>query len=282
MRKGILLTALFVGLCILTAVLTTGCTEKKAVPADTDSVQTTDTLKADTVASVIEETPMPKAADELFDDFFFNFAANKKLQLQRIHFPLTIVSGGKVTQVEQKAWKMEHFFMRQDFYTLIFDNYRQMNVMKDTAISHVVVEKIFLDKATVKQYAFNRNNGLWQMDSIMWTSLKNSNNASFLQFYQKFVTDSAFQVSSIHDPLEFSGPNPDDDFENMTGILAPEQWPSFAPELPHRTIYNILYGQKYSRSNQKIFVIRGIANGLETELTFRRKDGQWKLMKIIM
>ena len=36
-------------------------------------------------------------------------------------------------------------------------------------------------------------------------------------------------------------------------------------------IYNILYGQKYTESNKKIFVIRGIANGQETELTFVRK-----------
>ena len=89
-------------------------------------------------------------------------------------------------------------------------------------------------------------------------------------------------MASINDPLEFAGPNPDDDFDRMEGILAPEQWLSFAPELPNSTIYNILYGQKYSESNQKIFVIRGIANGLETELTFRRKGRHWKLMKLIM
>ena len=30
---------------------------------------------------------MPKAADELFDDFFFNYAANRKLQLKRTTWP---------------------------------------------------------------------------------------------------------------------------------------------------------------------------------------------------
>ena len=47
-------------------------------------------------------------------------------------------------------------------------------------------------------------------------------------------------------------------------------------------IYNILYGQKYTESNKKIFVIRGIANGQETELTFVRKGKHWKLTKLIM
>ena len=47
----------------------------------------------DSTEKVISETPMPKAADELFDDFFFNFAANKKLQFKRIVFPLTVNNG---------------------------------------------------------------------------------------------------------------------------------------------------------------------------------------------
>ena len=89
-------------------------------------------------------------------------------------------------------------------------------------------------------------------------------------------------MRSIHDPLYFVGPDPDNDFSNTSGTLLPEQWPSFAPELPHALIYNIIYGQKYTESNQKIFVIRGIANGLETELTFKRLGKTWKLMKLSM
>ena len=51
-------------------------------------------------------------------------------------------------------------------------------------------------------------------------------------------------------------------------------------ELPRDMIYNIIYGQTYEHSNQKIFLLRGISNGQEMELTFRRKDGEWKLVKI--
>lgn len=251
--------------------------------ADSDSVHA-DSIEAmaDTLDQIIAEAPMPKAADELFDDFFFNFAANRKLQMKRIVFPLPVVNGNDTTFVPKKRWKMEHFFMHQDFYTLIFDNMRQMNVVKDTTIGHVVVERINLPRHHVRQYVFNRMRGQWMMTSVVNTSMHNSQNASFLAFYHKFVNDTTFQVASINDPLQFTGPNPDDDFGSMEGILAPEQWLSFAPELPHSTIYNILYGQKYSESNQKIFVIRGIANGLETELTFRRKGRHWKLMKLIM
>lgn len=265
---------------------TIGCSNKK--PSPVDSVLTghdslTDTSSVDTMESIIAETPMPKAADELFDDFIFNFAANRSLQRKRIHFPLDVYKNGKKDhQIQRANWKMEHFFMHQDFYTLIFDSRKQMNLVKDTSVSHVVIEKIFFKLKTVEQYLFNRINGQWMLTSINYKPMYQNQNASFLKFYREFVVDSAFQIRCVNDPLSFTGPDPDDDFSTMTGTLAPEQWPMFAPSLPHDMIYNIIYGQKYTESNQKIFVIRGIANGLETELTFRRVGGQWKLMKLSM
>lgn len=263
-----------------------GCTGKKpASDADTLASDTTvaDTQAMDSTEKLIEETPMPKAADELFDDFVFNFAANRKLQLSRVHFPLPVYRNEKVVKtIDKKHWKMEHFFMRQDYYTLIFDNQKQMNLVKDTTIEHVVVEKVFYHKKTVQQFLFNRINGQWMMTSINYKPMYSNKNASFLKFYGKFATDSTFQAEHLHNPVKFVGPDPDDDFSTMTGDIEPETWPAFAPKLPSSMIYNIIYGQKYNESNQKIFVIRGIANGLETELTFKRIGGKWMLTKLNM
>ena len=263
-----------------------GCTGKKpASDADTLASDTTvaDTQAMDSTEKLIEETPMPKAADELFDDFVFNFAANRKLQLSRVHFPLPVYRNEKVVKtIDKKHWKMEHFFMRQDYYTLIFDNQKQMNLVKDTTIDHVVVEKVFYHKKTVQQFLFNRINGQWMMTSINYKPMYSNKNASFLKFYGKFATDSTFQSEHLHNPVKFVGPDPDDDFSTMTGDIEPETWPAFAPKLPSSMIYNIIYGQKYNESNQKIFVIRGIANGLETELTFKRIGGKWMLTKLNM
>ncbi len=263
-----------------------GCTGKKpASDADTLASDTTvaDTQAMDSTEKLIEETPMPKAADELFDDFVFNFAANRKLQLSRVHFPLPVYRNEKVVKtIDKKHWKMEHFFMRQDYYTLIFDNQKQMKLVKDTTIDHVVVEKVFYHKKTVQQFLFNRINGQWMMTSINYKPMYSNKNASFLKFYGKFATDSTFQAEHLHNPVKFVGPDPDDDFSTMTGDIEPETWPAFAPKLPSSMIYNIIYGQKYNESNQKIFVIRGIANGLETELTFKRIGGKWMLTKLNM
>ena len=279
MRKGFL----FVVITIVTMMLTTtGCADKKASGADSTMTDSTDTTAADTLEQLITEQPMPKAADELFDDFIFNFAANRKLQMKRIKFPLKVVNGKTEKLLEKGQWKMEHFFMNQGYYTLIFDNRKQMNLVKDTTIDHVIVEKVFYRKKVVQQFLFNRINGLWMMTSINYKPMYQNMNASFLKFYGAFATDTAFQARHLHNPVKFTGPDPDDDFSTMTGDIEPETWPAFAPQLPHGMIYNIIYGQKYTESSQKIFVIRGIANGLETQLTFKKIGGKWQLMKLEM
>ena len=282
------LSFLSVLLAVLTVVCFTsvGCSDKKPAQVhDSTSVDSVvaDTQTVDSTEKLIEETPMPKAADELFDDFIFNFAANRKLQMKRVHFPLPVYHNDKlVKSIGKRAWKMEHFFMHQDYYTLIFDNQKQMNLVKDTAIDHVVVEKVFYAKKKVQQFLFNRINGEWMMTSINYKPMYSNMNASFLKFYGHFATDSAFQAKHLHNPVKFVGPDPDDDFSTMSGDIEPETWPAFAPQLPHGMIYNIIYGQKYAESNQKIFVIRGIANGMETILTFKRVHGKWMLTKLNM
>lgn len=282
------LSFLSVLLAVLTVVCFTsvGCSDKKPAQVhDSTSVDSVvaDTQTVDSTEKLIEETPMPKAADELFDDFVFNFAANRKLQMKRVHFPLPVYHNDKlVKSIGKRAWKMEHFFMHQDYYTLIFDNQKQMNLVKDTAIDHVVVEKVFYAKKKVQQFLFNRINGEWMMTSINYKPMYSNMNASFLKFYGHFATDSAFQAKHLHNPVKFVGPDPDDDFSTMSGDIEPETWPAFAPQLPHGMIYNIIYGKKYAESNQKIFVIRGIANGMETILTFKRVHGKWMLTKLNM
>lgn len=281
MRKSIFFALAVLLTCVMIVPL--GCTDKKPKPVDTLAADSLiqDTTGMDSTQDIIEATPMPKAADELFDDFVFNFAANRKLQRKRIVFPLEVYRNGKLEKkIPETKWKMEHFFMRQQYYTLIFDNMRQMRLVKDTTVSHVVIEKIFFRKKLVQQFLFNRIKGQWMLTSMNYKPMYQNMNADFLRFYDRFSRDSAFQVQSMASEVQFTAPDPNDDFSSISGVMMPQQWPDFKPGLiPKNVIYNIIYGQKYAESNHKIFVIRGISNGLEIELTFRRIGKHWKLVK---
>ena len=265
--------------------LTFSCTGKQTNAdgeVSPDSVaDSTDTAMVDTLEQLITETPMPRAADAMFDDFVFNFVANKRLQYERIVFPLRVTQvDGKTTLTEKSQWKMEHFFMRQGYYTLLFGDDDQMAHMKDTAVNEAVVEKIMLQKNEVKDFYFQRIRGAWMMREVRMNPLETNANASFLAFYKQFVSDSAFQVRSINETVEFIGPDPDDDFNMMEGVITPDTWEAFAPQLPEKVLYNIIYGKQVPEGNQKIFLMRGVANGLELELRFKKVGGRWMLTKM--
>ena len=287
MRRNTVFLTLFA--MLITCVI--GCKDK---PSDGDMpTDTTDTLSIDTIAqldtvpmdamdSLIAATPMPKAADGLFDDFFFNFTANKKLQYERVRFPVKVLNGDEESELQQKDWRMEKFYMKQGFYTLIFDNEEQMECVKDTSLDKVVIEKIHLANKQVEQYYFERDSGQWMLTEIHRDAMVQNRNQSFLSFYQRFASDSIFQLESLSEPVATLMPDPDDDFMMIDGEFYPEQWPDFKPGLlPSDVIYNVIYGQKYQESTEKLFVIRGISNGLETEMTFKLIDGKWKLTKLV-
>ncbi len=277
MKRFLLLTSAMI--LVLSA-----CTgNRQTIPdnATADSTGTADSVVTDTLEELVSEMPMPRAADELFDDFIFNFAASKKVQLSRIHFPLEVLKGEELEKVQKKNWTMDYFFMQQGFYTLIFDNEKQMALCNDTSVNHVVVEKIYLDKQLIRQYDFQRKQGLWMMQQVRLTDIEHSPNASFLNFYNSFATDSLYQVESLNTTVSFVGPDPDDDFSQIEGVITKDTWPAFAPQLPSGMIYNIIYGDATSQGNQKVFVIRGIANGYELELFFKHTDGRWRLVKMI-
>ena len=268
--------------CIGMMFFATGCTDKKPAsvvdtPA-TDSVLT-DSTDTDTVTKIIAETPMPKAADQLFDDFFFNFIANRKLQKSRVRFPLPVTTGGKTVMMARNHWKTDHFFSRQGYYTLIFDDPKQMMAAKSTKIDTVVVERIFLNKGTVEQFCFDHQNGHWMLSAIHNIGFSDSPNASFLKFLPKFFASQG--AGKVKDPLPYSGPDPNgEDTKIINMKIAASEWSGFLPEIPNIVMYNILYGQKYKDGNRKILSFKGLSNGLETQLIFKRRGGKWRLEKL--
>jgi hypothetical protein len=271
---------LFATLILMTA----SCGGRKSGDAqDTvpdDSTIVADSVSADSLNINISDIPMPRAADELFDDFVFNFAANRKLQMERVAFPLLVVRDNKQERMTKAQWQMEYFFMRQGFYTLLFDSEKHMEVVKDTSVHHAVVEKIFFESGSITQYVFNRLRGTWMLTQMKTIPIQQSTNSSFLDFYHHFATSPDFQAQHLGETVKFVGPDPDDDFSMMEGVITPDTWEAFAPELPGDMIYNIIYGESRKESNTKVFVVRGIANGFELEMTFQRTHGQWKLTKL--
>lgn len=276
--------------CCSALLMVMGCKDRTPVNhdgvlPDEELVDTTDSDEANGEEEMLEELmaveePMPVAAEELFDDFFFNFASSMRVQLERTVFPLLIDKGGHTDTIERQEWKFNPFFMEQGYYTLIFDNQKQFELVKDTAVDETVVETFLADVDAVVQHRFRRSGGKWQLYAACQQALDANPNASFVRFYRQFAIDSAFQQQSLGDVIEFSGRMSDDDEEEMEGFITPDSWEGFAPQLPEPPLFNIVYGRQDSLAHQKIFIIRGISNSEELEMTFRHEADGWKLVKL--
>lgn len=242
-----------------------------------DSVnQKADTLKV----AEVEDVPKPIETDELFDDFIFSYASDDALQKQRTVFPLPYYNRNTPIKIEERFWKHDYLFTKQSYYTLLFDEEDDLELVGDTALKSVQVEWIYLKTRMVKRYYFERKHGMWMLEAINLREIEKGENESFVDFYTRFVTDSVYQSKHISHPLQFVTIDPDDEFSILETTLDMNQWYAFRPVMPVDKLSNINYGQKNEDlSNTKILKVNGIDNGYSNIFYFRRQAEEWELYK---
>ena len=277
MKINFLLFPLFVSL--LCAVGCKSRTETPAVPVEEviDSVQS-DSLVVDSVPAVAE-TPIPKKADEFFDDFAFAFMKKPRFQRSRIVFPLEHIVDGKRSVIQKSAWKYDRMYSARETYTLIFDSAKGHGMAKDTSVNRVVVEELDLLQQRIKSFLFLRENAEWRLTRLTEEKMERSENSDFYAFYQRFSTDTDFQRAHIARQLSFSTFD-EDNFKRIEGFISASQWPDFAPELPKNKLTNVLYGQTFKNTNLRVLSISSPSSGFTSTLTFRRRNGKWMLTRL--
>ncbi|MDR0939158.1 MAG: DUF4348 domain-containing protein [Mediterranea sp.] len=239
--------------------------------------------QADTAVEAVPappETPVPTRADESFDDFIYNFASDDALQRQRVKFPLPYYEGDLKRDIGREEWKHDSLFIQQPYYTLLFDKEADMDVVPDSTLTSVQVEWIYVKRRMVKRYYFERVRGAWILEAINRRAIEADDNEDFVEFFQRFASDSLFQRQRVRDPLEFVTIDPDDEFSVLNATINVDQWFAFHPTLPTDSLSNINYGQANDdHSRAKILALKGIGNGFSNILHFRLHAGKWELYK---
>ena len=277
--KKWLIAFMVVGL--ITACVNTG--RRSADEARTSEADSTWLAMLDTLPMVDqpEEEPMPERADELFDDFIFNYATNERLQLRRTEFPLPFYNDSIPLHIAKDDWQHDYLFSQENVYTLLFDREEDMDMVGDTSLTSVKVEWIFLEEKKVKRYYFEKKDGAWMLEAINLRRMEHEARAdNFVDFYARFAADSLFQLEHICDPLPFITIDPDDEFSILETTIDAAQWQAFAPPLPDDKLSNIDYGQRNEDlSLTKIVKLNGIGSGVSNVCYFRRRGGRWELYK---
>lgn len=273
---------LFTGVVLLGILVSCGNKKVNSDPfasltSEIDSIRS----KADTtLREKTQEGPKPIEADGSFDDFIYDFASNDTLQSQRIVFPLPFYKGDEKKSIERRYWKHDDLFTKQNYYTLLFDREEDMDLAGNPDLTSVQVEWIYIKTRMVKKYYFERIKGAWMLEAINLRPIDKNENEDFVEFFNRFSTDSLFQSQRIHVPLAFVTIDPDDDFSILETTLELNQWFAFKPVLPVDRLSNINYGQRNNeKSSTKILALKGVGNGFSNILYFRRQNGEWLLYK---
>lgn len=265
------------------ALTVSACGQKKSTIDPFESLTSlvdTAAHRVDTVPLPVVEEPKPIEADELFDDFIFNYAQDHDLQLQRTKFPLPYYKEDSPLKIEKAYWKHDDLFCKENAYTLLFDKEEQMDLVGDTTLKSVQVEWIFLKTRMLKKYYFEKLNGVWMLEAINLRKMSADDSPDFIDFYARFATDSLFQLEHVASPLQFVTIDPDDEFSILETTLDAGQWAAFSPQIPKERLSNIDYGQHISsQSHTRILKINGIGNGYSNLFYFRRKGESWELYR---
>lgn len=247
----------------------------------TTIVDSTKMVVVDTLP-VLPEEPVAIKADEIFDDFILSFATDVKMQRARIDFPLSYYNDNTPQKIAEEEWSFDSFFIGQGYYTLLFDDESDMDMVQDTSLSSVQFEWIEMKTKYISKYYFERKNGAWILEAINRHSIETDENEDFVSFFYRFATDSVFQMQRIASSLIFVTNDPEDDFSIMEAVMEREQWPAFRPVLPMERLTNINYGQRnQSGSSTKVLSVKWLDNGVSNTFYFRRRgNGDWILYKL--
>ena len=233
---------------------------------------------ADSLRRIEEEEVKPVRADELFEDFMYNFSSDARFQRRRVVFPLEFHDADTVYRIERKYWKQDTTFNRSNTYYILFDRESDLDLEGDTSLNAVRVEWVYLNTMMEKTYLFERVRGAWMLSRIDLKPLADADE-DFTGFYRRFVTDSLFQSRHVANPLEFVTVDPDDEFSILHTTLGVSEWFAFRPELPDDVLPNIDYGQQNDgASTSKVIKLNG-SDGYSAILYFHKRRGECMLYK---
>lgn len=273
----------FLGALFLTQFVLCACNNGSQTSSDETSDKSLDSADAvlDTL-HLFEEVEPPVAADELFVDFFFNFASDVKYQSQRIKFPLPMKDNDARLDITRDDWHQFNRFKAQEFYSVIYERESDLELQKDTSVSHVCVQWIELKDEYIEEFNFRRINGKWMLTDIVKEDMKNSPNGSFLKFYSQFVSDSTYQREAIVTPLKFITQQDDPDEPTITEELSLNDWFEMQSDMPVITevLANIDFGQTCISQNRKKILMEGVSNGLCIKFKFDKIGTQWRLYEV--
>ena len=250
----------------------------------TDSVCVDSSCYAQDTLQLFEEEVLPESADELFNDFFFNYTSDMNFKSQRQAYSLDCNMGDTVVKIHSSELDVYSELFVDDYYSIIYEREEDLAFQKDTSLNEVAVERIDLDGKQIEQYIFNRIEGKWMLTGVGRNDMGFNPNSDFLDFYKNFSSDSIYRRNSVSEPLKFVLLSEIDDVEDEIQELTSDEWLAISADLPlpAGVMINIDYGQTIISKNSKLLLVEGVSNGLSLTYRFMKIEGAWNLVEVVL
>ena len=238
------------------------------------------TVKSDTISN---KTEVKKQTERLFD-FYYSFAYDKKFQMERIKFPLTIEEFDKKYQIKKSDWKQDSLFTKLEYITFIYNSHSQTFEYDKDNGDKAIFSWIYPLKGEQKDYYFIRETGKWYLLKVSTHSFDNSTPEAFITFLQKFMSDSAFQIRRIKFPLEtiFLEEAEDGEYKGKTENINLKDWKfgSLYDNAKSITNFSDSWNSKINEKDKMLLFIGGVENGINIKYFFTKIDEKWYLTKM--
>lgn len=279
---------LFVCITVLVLLLSCGGSGR----GESGNLSGADTLYADSIEllamndtlELFEEEVLPKSADELFNDFFYNYASDEDFREIRTTYKPELAEADTALANSASSSVAFRELVVKDFYAVVYEREEELAFQKDTSLSEVFVERMNLDVGLVEQFDFRRYDGTWVMRGFSRTTVDDTPNSDFLAFYSSFSADSVGRFDNVAEPLKFVVTAEDDESEDEIVEMNLEEWMEVSSDLPlpSHEIINVNYGQTCISSNNKLLLVVGISNGLSLKYRFVKQGGKWMLVEVVV
>lgn len=241
---------------------------------------------SDTVELILDQVDsstielLPQEADGVFADFIYDFTNEKSFQKQRIKFPLSIKLDKNRKEITRDKWVHQRLYADSTYYFSVYASEQFIDLENDTFLKKAYMEWVALEKQFVYSLNFSKKEGIWMLDSITSTPFDCHENGDFFEFYRLFSTNEHYQIDHISQHFLFKTLDNETSSE-IEGYIERNQWPVYAPFLPHGTLVFINHNQPFAESSQRILMIANPNENIEMWLYFRKngKNG-WELYSI--
>lgn len=260
--------------------LLAACGGRERIPTPEEWMEDTLKAQADTLVLVVDK-PLPASVDELFGDFFYNFATDDLFARSRVRFPLRSRSYPDEEFITREQWVEQKPLQARECFSVIYEREQDMEIQQDTTLRKVQVWHIYLNEHREECYYFLRVDGRWVLRDYDLLDWDDTPLAGFLDYLAAMGADTLRYADYVRFPLQWVTVS-DDGEETLTEELWEEDWEELRGELPlpEGELVCIDYGQPALSENRKVLSMEGLSSGLFVKYKFDKVGGHWWLYEV--